>query len=236
MTQQEVFAGGNATPEQAVWDAEVRERALARLSRRAGRRPATVWLLALIALAGLHAVFFWHWSQNRFSPVVVAADMVMEVSLVDEPVPPRAPEPVAPPRTAAHMAAAMLPAVPPPVSAPVPAPVVPSAPVPQLFDPDGALRLPSEARFVAPHDVGIARGKELLARGHNLIHCRRSQFDDSPTPAQAAAAAASGAHMAHLVMGNPLDPLNDVGQQQVEDAAGEHAAEKRRIEEQACDY
>jgi len=37
-------------------------------------------------------------------------------------------------------------------------------------------------------------------------------------------------------MGNPLDPLNDVGQQQQEDSAGEHAARKREIEERACDY
>ena len=235
MTQKEVFARGDATPEQAGWDAEVRERALARLSRRAQRRPATGWLLALIALAGLHALFFWHWLQNRFSPVVVAAGMVMEVRLVDEPAPPRAPEAVAPSsRTTAHMAAAMLPAVPSPVSAPVPAEA--STPAPQLFDPDGAVRLPSVARFIAPHDVGIARGRELLARGHNLIRCRRSRFDDAPTPAEVAAAAASGAHMAHLVMGNPLDPLNDVGQQQQEDSAGEHAARKREIEERACDY
>ena len=234
MTQKEVFARGDATPEQAGWDAEVRERALARLSRRAQRRPATGWLLALIALAGLHALFFWHWLQNRFSPVVVAAGMVMEVRLVDEPAPPRALEPVTPSRTVSHMAAAILPAVPPGSAAPTSA--EPSTPAPQLFDPDGAVRLPSASHFESPHDAGIARGRELLARGHNLIHCRHSRFDDSPTPAEAAAAAASGAHMAHLVMGNPLDPLNDVGQQQQEDAAGEHAARKREIEEQACDW
>ena len=109
-------------------------------------------------------------------------------------------------------------------------------PQPELFNRDGSVRLPPESRFSGPLQVGIARGRELLARGHNIIHCRRSRFDDGPTPAQAATAAARGAHMAHLIMGNPLDPLNDVGQQQVEDAAGEHAAEKRRIEEQACDY
>lgn len=83
--------------------------------------------------------------------------------------------------------------------------------------------------------MGIGRGKELLARGHNIIHCRRSRFGNSLTPMEAAAAAASSADMAHLVMGNPLDPLNDVGEQQAEYAAGEHAAEKRRIAEQACD-
>ena len=107
---------------------------------------------------------------------------------------------------------------------------------PLHFERDGTMRLPAEARFTTPLDTGIARGRELLARGHNLIHCRRSRFDNSPTPAETAAAAARGAHMAHLVMGNPLDPLNDVGQQQADDAAGEHAVEKRRIEEQACDY
>jgi hypothetical protein len=51
-----------------------------------------------------------------------------------------------------------------------------------------------------------------------------------------AAVAARGAHMAHLVMGNPLDPLNDVGQQQQEEGASDLAARKREIEEQACDW
>jgi len=231
VTQQQGFDGRDAATMSAEWDADLRVRALARLGRRPTRLPRYARSAALALLIGLHALLFVFWYASRF-PLPASQPSVVQVRLVDEPAPPRAPEPVAPSRTAAHMAAAMLPAAPLPVSAPV----VPSVPVPQLFDPDGAVRLPSEARFVAPHDVGIARGEEMLARGHNLIRCRRSRFDDSPTPAQAAAAAASGAHMAHLVMGNPLDPLNDVGQQQAEDAAGERAAEKRRIEEQACDY
>jgi hypothetical protein len=37
-------------------------------------------------------------------------------------------------------------------------------------------------------------------------------------------------------MGNPLDPLNDVGQQQQEEGASDLAARKREIEEQACDW
>ncbi len=225
-------AGGADAVAEPAWDEEVRARALARLSRRAAPRPIAGRLTVLLGLAGLHALVFWCWWQNRFRST--ATDVpVMVVRLIDESArPPRLPEPAALSHPVSHPAAAMLRAPPSPVSAA--APVEFTAP-PPLFDPNGTLRLPSEARFITPHDRGIARGKELLARGHNIIHCRRSRFDNSLTPAEAAVAAARSAHMAHLVMGNPLDPLNDVGQQQAEDAAGEHAAEKREIEEQACD-
>lgn len=109
----------------------------------------------------------------------------------------------------------------------------PADAAPVLFNVDGSVRLPADAP--TPLQAGIARGRELLARGHNIIRCRRSRFDDALTPEQAAIAASRGAHMAHLVMGNPLDPLGEVGQQQAEDAAGEHAARMRRIAAQGCD-
>ncbi len=65
-----------------------------------------------------------------------------------------------------------------PAPSPARTAVVPSASAaqPLLFNPDGLVRLPSAPHFESPHDAGIARGKELLARGHNLIHCRRSRF------------------------------------------------------------
>lgn len=188
---------------------------------------------ALTLLLTLHAAIFALWYADRF-PSQPRNQDVVQVRLIDEsnPPAPAPPQPIALPRSRpattttsstapSSMAAALIPA---------------AQPQPDLFNRDGSVRLPPEARFIGPLQAGIARGRELLARGHNIIHCRRSRFDDAPTPAQVATAAARGAHMAHLVMGNPLDPLNDVGQPQAEDAAGEHAAEKRRIEEQACDY
>ncbi len=211
---------------------KLRLRAIARLAPPS--RPRSLGLVALIALAGLHALVFWRWYDNRY-PLPAADTSVLEVRLIGEsaPRPPMLPQPAPPHRT--PMTATVLPATPTPIPVQTGAPAV-TISSPLHFERDGTMRLPAEARFTTPLDTGIARGRELLARGHNLIHCRRSRFDNSPTPAETAAAAARGAHMAHLVMGNPLDPLNDVGQQQADDAAGEHAVEKRRIEEQACDY
>lgn len=190
-------------------------------------------MLALALLLALHAVIFALWYANRF-PSPPRSQDVVQVRLIDESNPPAPvlPQPIALSRSRSATTAT-------PSAAPLPmaAALIPATqPQPELFNRDGSVRLPPESRFSGPLQVGIARGRELLARGHNSIHCRRSKFDDSLTPAQAAAAAASKSHMAHLIMGNPLDPLNDVGEQQAQDAAGEHAAEKRRIQEQACDY
>lgn len=233
MTQQEVFDGGDAAAGSAEWDAKIRERALTRLGRRPPRSPRHVWFSALAILGALHALLFWRWYASRF-PMPPSSPPVVEVRLLDESAPSRTPEAVALPKIK-NMAATMLPA-PPPTQSPAAVPSVPAPTQALLFNRDGSVRLPSAPHFESPLDAGIARGRELLARGHNIIHCRRSKFDDSPTPAEMASATARGAHMAHLVMGNPLDPLNDVGEQQAEDAAGEHAAEKREIEERACDY
>ncbi|HMM58377.1 MAG: hypothetical protein DYH18_12235 [Xanthomonadales bacterium PRO7] len=217
-----------------AWHADVRVRALERLTP--AHAPRTSRIVAMALLLALHALIFALWYASRFTSPPRNPDVV-QVRLIDEsnlPAP-ALPQPVAlqrsrrgssvvatmPPTEPSSMAAALIPATP---------------PQPELFNRDGSVRLPPATRFTGPLQAGIARGRELLARGHNRIHCRRSRFNDAPTPAQAAAAAASQAHMAHLIMGNPLDPLNDVGQGQAENAAGEHAAEMRRIEEQACDF
>ena len=217
----------DALPPSDAWHADVRAHALTRLRRAPAHAPRPLRIAALALLLALHGALFLLWYANRF-PLPSSKRTVVQVRLIDESAPPRPPEPAPLPRTRS-MAASMLPAPPPVRTADAP-------PQPLQFDPDGRVRLPSVPHFESLHDAGIARGKELLARGHNLIHCRRSKFDNVPTPAEMATAIARRAHMAHLVMGNPLDPLNDVGQQQAEDAASEHAAEKREIEDRACDY
>lgn len=229
MAQRNVFDGGDAAARQTQWDMEVRVRALARLGQRTPRR---AWIAPLAVLSVLHALMFWRWYANRFELPPVSPTVV-EMRLIEEAVPPPAlPVPRSPQRPTLA-AAVPRPAAPSPMAAAI---LAAAPPQPKLFNRDGTVQLPPSPRFSTPLDAGIARGRELLARGHNLIHCRRSRFDGAPTPAQTATAAAKRARMAHSVMGNPLDPLNDVGEQQTEDAAGERAAEKRRIEEQACDY
>lgn len=221
--------GAAAAP--AQWDTEIRARALARLVQRPRRLPPFARIGALAILIALHALMLWRWYGNRFA-FPPANPVVVQLRLIEESAPLPAPPVPATPRRPHPLAAKPLPVTPQPMAAAI----LPAAPPqPKLFNRDGTVHLPMAPRFTAPLDRGLERGGELLARGHNLIHCRRSKFDDALTPAEMATAIARGAHMAHLVMGNPLDPLNDVGQQQAEDAAGEHAAEKREIEARACD-
>ena len=232
MTQQQVFDGGDAATKLAEWDADVRARALARLGLRPARLPRYARTVALAVLIALHALMFEYWYASRF-PRPASHPSVVQVRLIDDsvaPMPP-SPEPARQATNAQRASTRRSMAV--QLRAEPPAQAVP--PAPRLFDPDGSVRLPRAPRFTTPLEAGIVRGRELLARGHNIIHCRRSRFDNAPTPAEMATANARGAHMAHLVMGNPLNPLNDVGQRQQEDAAGEHAAEKREIEDRACD-
>lgn len=223
---------GAAAAAPAQWDTEIRVRALARLAQRPRRLPPFARIGALAILVALHALMLWRWYGNRFA-FPPANPVVVQVRLIEESAPLSPPPPVpATPRRPHPLAAKPLPVTPQPMAAAI---LPAAAPQPKLFNRDGMVHLPMAPRFTAPLDRGLERGRELLARGHNLIHCRRSKFDNALTPAEMATAIARGAHMAHLVMGNPLDPLNDVGQQQAEDAAGGHAAEKREIEARACD-
>lgn len=233
MRQQEVIDGGNTALEPVEWAAEVRERALARLGRRAPRSPRTVWFGALALLGALHALLLWRWYASRFPPPRSEATVV-QVRLIDESAPPPQAKPIRVPRTKG-MTASMLPA-PPFVQNAVVAPSAPASAQSVLFNRDGSVRLPLAPHFESPLGAGLVRGRELLARGHNIIRCRRSKFDDSPTPEEAANQAGRNARMAQLVMGNPLDPLGDVGAAQDVDSARELAAASRAIEQQACDY
>ena len=221
-----------ATDRDRVLDADIRKRALARMGSRGNRLPRALRIGALAAMLALHGLALTLWYANRFVSHLPDASVV-QIRLLDVPVPlPRPPEPANPHRAPA-MTAAVLPA---PASKPVIAPNAAAATgqQPLIFNRDGSIILPPDKP--TPLEAGLARGRELLARGHNIIHCRRSKFDNSPTIAEAANNAARAAHMAHLVMGNPLDPLNDVGQQQQEEGASDLAARKREIARQACDW
>lgn len=215
-----------------AWQSAIRVQALERLARRPPQAPRVLRIVALAILLALHAAVFLIWYATRYR-VSATDDAVVQVRLLEAPA--ALPLPVPPPPHVRATRPVMTPVLPPATTATVIEPTAPLEPTsPQLFNRDGSIHLPVETA-ATPLQAGLARGRELLARGHNIIHCKRSRFDNSLTPAEAAAAAASSAHMAHLIMGNPLDVLNDVGQGQAEDAAGEHAARKRRIEELACD-
>jgi hypothetical protein len=45
---------------------------------------------------------------------------------------------------------------------------------PQLFNPDGSIRIPSEPRLHTRTPLQLSA--ELMQRGHNILHCRQSRF------------------------------------------------------------
>ena len=86
----------------------------------------------------------------------------------------------------------------PPRPAPAARPVAPAAPstegvegivatptAPHLYNPDGSLHLslPTQtAPTQQPLQAGIAAGKEMLRRGHNVVRCKRSRFANAYAP------------------------------------------------------
>jgi hypothetical protein len=219
-------------PQWQAWRTAVRVRALQRLAQTPAQAPRGLRIAVLAALLALHAALFMAWYASR-DHAPAPHDAVVQVRLLDA----RSalPPPILP-RPRRHAPTASAPVAPPAMaqtSRTAPSPGAPS--IPELFNGDGSIRLPP-APAPTPLQAGLARARELLARGHNIIHCRRSRFDNGPTPEQAGIAAGKSARMAQLIMGNPLDPLGEVGATQQVDSARELAAAKRAIEQQACDY
>jgi hypothetical protein len=211
------------------WRREVRLRALARTSA-PFERHAKLALLVMLVHIGV-AMLLWRAHVERRA----SDERAVVVELLSNPNIPSAPPP-------APSSAAFVPkrsrqpstnrAVPSDTEVSTPTESVP--PQLQLFDRNGSVRLPSWQPFTTPLDAGLARGRELLARGHNILGCVHDPLDRF-TPEEAANAAGASARMAHLVMGNPLDPLNDVGASFEVDGAIQAAADKRAREMRACD-
>jgi hypothetical protein len=175
----------------------------------------------------------------------------IHVYLLPEPPPePPLPEPPLPEASSAAAQAApasavaqprpRAPAAAPSTALPAPQATASEAPAPislsTLFNPDGSIRLPA-AEKPSAHEAGLARGRELMARGHNLLHCRRSAYDPAPTPEQAGNQAAAGAAMWHLMFGGLTrnDPDQIALAARDADAAGEMASAKRAVAMRACD-
>lgn len=233
-TQQHALAV-DAARETQSWHEDVREHVLARIARPPWRPPRWLRRGAIVVALLLHVAILGA-LRNAMYPPTASPQTAIEVILRNTVAPPPWPRPPSAPPTR-HITATLVPASPPAATASrsASAPNVSAAPRPLLFNRDGSVRLPPAATFTTPLDAGIERARELLARGHNIIHCRRSRFDDAPAPEQAGISAGRGARMAHLVMGNPLDPLLNVGLEHVIESVRELAEARRAIEDQACD-
>jgi hypothetical protein len=225
------------TVDAAAWSEAIRQRALTELERPPPPRYWRWYAAALILPLLLHLGLLIELREAMQTPAR-DDESVVQVILLNPELPP--PMPVAPPlltraNTPARIGTSIAASSDFAPAAPALTPDQAST-MPRIFNQDGSIRLPPAASAVTPREAGLARGRKLLARGHNMIHCRRSKFDNGPTPEEAGNQAGRGARMAQLIMGNPLDPLANVGAAQEVDTARELAAAKRAIEEQACDY
>jgi hypothetical protein len=174
----------------------IRQQAIGHISARP-RGESRVVTIALALAVLLHLLAAWWLFRLMSARPSIDIDRI-EVRLLDvvqePPPPPQIPQRQPPPSV-------------PPIAAPSrnPSPrtttpeiaariVTPEPAMPlQLLEKNGAIRLPAETStksFTAKHDADIARARELMRRGHNLLHCRRR---DNPraTPEEVANAAGS---------------------------------------------
>lgn len=160
-------------PELAIWREEIRRHALTQLACRPAKPPRFLRISALVFLLSVHAVLLiaLRVGMHR-SPAT--NETAVEVRFLDADLPePQLPVPSTPrpaavtPRVTARVIAAASPV------APAAAPPE-TAVSPQLFNPDGSIRVPPEPRLHAPTPQQISA--ELMQRGHNILRCRRTRF------------------------------------------------------------
>jgi hypothetical protein len=183
------------------WNEGVRARAIAHARAREPGGPRLLGATAICIAIIVHlfaAIGLYLLMQPR--PVVDEGRL--EVRLLDAaPVEPELPQPpdrsapTAAPSTASQhpeptLAAAPSVATAPPSSAPAPSAPSLSA---RWLNPDGSVRLAPAAKPSA-HEAGLERGRELMARGHNVLRCAHDTIVDSSAPT----INESGAHQARV--------------------------------------
>jgi len=226
----------------------VRLRAIAHARRRAVRAPRSLRYGAIAIAVLVHfgaAMFLYvlmlpHPSVDRDRIEVRLLEAPSAIPVLPEP-PPKpesatspAAAPVAPPRALPTASATTAPNTI-ATQAASPDALVTTA---HLFNPDGSVRLASEAK-PSVHEEGMERARELMARGHNPLHCARGMlFPESGLSIneQAAKAARKTRLMAFATQGPGVIQAQYDSQTNV---AAEHTSDstidRLKLEEQACD-
>jgi len=234
-------AGSVADADQDSWLAALRERALSN-ARRAPRPWPRALKISAAAIALLAHLLFGIWlARLMHLPPPSESDAIrVELLATTLPEPALPVPPLAPARNEPTPSATLSPrperrrddAMSASIAAPAPATPFSSA---ALFNADGSIRVPQVKP--TPHEEGIARGRELMRRGHNLLHCSRGRLQAYASPQEASNAASAG-RAAYLGMfHNPSDDplLKSIADPDDAAAAGEMAADRARIEANACD-
>lgn len=160
---------------QDAWREDVRRHALANLKRPPPRLPLTLRIFFLVLILFVHGIGVLVLSTPRRHRESLP-DTPVVVYLLDE----STPKPLQPsPQLKAQRKPAPALRFAPADTAQPHADVIQTAPPAlQLFNPDGSIRLPTESPTkIAPSKVEMAA--ELMHRGHNIIHCRRTRFAEA---------------------------------------------------------
>lgn len=166
----------------------IRARALAHVRAREVRGSRSLRMVAISATIFLHLIaVVWLYFLMRPHPMLDEGRI--EVRLLDPaPSEPSLPEPP----VQANAAVPMLIRVPKPVATSSPsemanAPAIAAEASPpaissaRLFNSDGSVRLAPALRRT-PHEEGIERARELMARGHNVLRCAHGTLVESSGP------------------------------------------------------
>lgn len=181
----------------AAWHAEVRERAAKRYNAGISAHEKRI-VIAAIAVTVLAHMFAAWWLQRLMHPHAVVDEDRIEVRLLDDVAQP--PLPVPQQRASVPAPAAPSMTAPRPTPAPSAAARIESAPTQlplQLLDTDGTIRLPAEKKpqsFGSKHAREMASARELMRRGHNMLHCHRKD-NPHPSPDEIANNSARGREM-----------------------------------------
>jgi hypothetical protein len=160
----------------------IRARALARRAWDSNQ-PKQVRRVAMILGVGVNLLIIFALREAMLPPQM-SEDTSIQVKMYSEapaerPLPEPPPAPASRAQPARSVSRAMLsapsPAIPAPASS---APVSKTDASAQLFNPDGSIKL-APAAALTQHEQGIERSRELMLRGHNILHCRQSRYAET---------------------------------------------------------
>jgi hypothetical protein len=157
-----------------TWRDDIRRHALRQLALRPAKPPKALRIGVLAVLLLLHAVWLIGLRHAMHVPTA-SDDTAVEIRLITGSPEPLLPEPQARAARVAEPSPRRISITPRPTAVATTT-VTPgeAAEMPQLFDADGAVRLPADVKPHAPTQMQIAA--ELMQRGHNVLHCRKTRY------------------------------------------------------------
>jgi hypothetical protein len=216
----------------------------ARSSRYSGRTPDRIVRIALLFAIAIHVLLALALREAMRQPPSNEGPGLL-VHIIDAaPAEPPLPEPSPPDRSASAPEAHPLfvpslsnrPQLARAPTLPTGSTTPPTIASPQWFNADGSVRL-APVDKPTPHEAGMERGRELLARGHNVLRCSHSRFDPRPTAEEEGNEAIRSTRLLGNMFQRPWDiqAQHDAQVQADVSASSDLAIDERKVEDETCD-